>query len=747
MRIAPRSTLALLTLSAGGIAASAIGACGKSGAAADKGAAARPAPAAGSTPAGGSGAPGAAAAKPAPARGPENPLFKLDDNRLLAHVQRQGGLLLLPGSGAFAKYTHFGKPKLGWKMKQSVDGQAVGVADKYADVDVPLTAEQAQSGKVTLRLKSPSKRLLELKPNGQKGASVQLEAGWQTISADVPGLIAGENRLQIVTGGKGENLAIAWIQLGGSAPADVEAPPPPIWDAKQKALALAGQNGLAYYAVVPESGRLVGSVIGDGCQIKVNAQAEGAPAITGTLSGAGAVELGALAGMVARLELTADGCKRALVADAALVVPGAPPQVKKDKKPKYVVLWIMDSLRADRTRPYNPKARPEAPNFEKLSQKGAAFLRNYVQGNESKASHASIWSSTWTGTHRFIPGGNKGVPAALVTIDEIMKAAGFWMSGVSANGYITKGHGFGDGWDKYRNHIHDGGGVRGEDIMKFAVESIQDKKDKPWFLYMGMIDTHVSWRAKEPWMSQYDPGPYTGKYVKEASGADIDAMAGSGKQPNERDKQRIRAIYDSNVSYQDDLLGKFYGLLEQWGIADDTMLIVTADHGDEQWENGRVGHGASLRESLIHVPLLVVYPPLVPGGVVDGGTDTIDIVPTIVDALGLALPDTAMGESLIPLAQGVGRGYPRCSIGSMYENAWAIRIGDWKARVPGSGIPLVFDIGSDYMEQKDLATTRPLERRLLTDALSTFLAYQKQWKKAELGSANNMKAKAAELFE
>ena len=65
------------------------------------------------------------------------------------------------------------------------------------------------------------------------------------------------------------------------------------------------------------------------------------------------------------------------------------------------------------------------------------------------------------------------------------------------------------------------------------------------------------------------------------------------------------------------------------------MLIVTADHGDEQWEDGRVGHGGSERETLLHVPLLIHYPPMFPAGKVTEGTEGIDIVPTIADALGV----------------------------------------------------------------------------------------------------------------
>ena len=78
------------------------------------------------------------------------------------------------------------------------------------------------SATITIRLKSSAKRALEIKPNGKSTATVQLVEGWQTVSTPLTGLIAGENRIQLVAGGKGEGLAIEWIQVGAAAPAGVE---------------------------------------------------------------------------------------------------------------------------------------------------------------------------------------------------------------------------------------------------------------------------------------------------------------------------------------------------------------------------------------------------------------------------------------------------------------------------------------------------------------------------------------------
>jgi len=679
-------------------------------------------------------------------------VFSLTDNRLLAHVERGGGIVAFPGWPSFAKYMRFNKPnpaKPVWQIKQKRDGKAVGIASQYVQVGLPLTEEQAAARAIYVRLAPSTPRRLTVMVNGKNAATLQLAPGWQTVTAaPAPGLLkAGENEFQLAFDKGAEGIAVEWIQVGGPAPGEETIS---VYDAKGRALLLAEGTALVYYVMIPEKGRLVGDVGGDGCKITVEARAaEGAP-VSGELSGEGAaVELGALAGKVARVRLAPAGCKSARLTTAALAIPTPAPTVAKPKKPKYVVLWIMDSLRADRVKPFFAKARPEVPVMTGLTSKATFFRNTYVQGNESRSSHASIWSAVYAVNHRMITAGAKLDAAKWVTLGEAMKGAGYATSGVSCNGYIIGKWGFGEGWDQYRNNIHDGGGVRGADILKYGIASVEKlvaaKTD--FFLYMGTVDTHVSWRAKEPWMAKYDPGPYDGRFKIEASGQDVEKMA-TGKLPvTDRDKQRIIAIYDSNVSYQDDLLGKLLEKLTAWGIADDTMVVVTADHGDEQWEDGRVGHGGSIRESLVRVPLLFYYPPLFPGGIVEEGAETIDILPTLLDAAGKPTPETAQGESLIPLAQGVGRGYPRPSIASQYEGAHAMRLGGWKARVATSGVPTLYRIDEDPYEKKDLAETRPLERRFLTDALSTFLVYQKDWKKTKWGVASNMSPAMADELE
>src|SRR5687767_13709984 len=106
------------------------------------------------------------------------PVFQLGDNRLLAHVQRGGGVVALPGSPGFAKYMRFGKGKPGWKIRETVDGVRAGVADKYAYLDLPLSAEQAQAATlVSVRVRSGKPRPLSVILNGKSLGDIALDAG------------------------------------------------------------------------------------------------------------------------------------------------------------------------------------------------------------------------------------------------------------------------------------------------------------------------------------------------------------------------------------------------------------------------------------------------------------------------------------------------------------------------------------------------------------------------------------------
>ena len=178
------------------------------------------------------------------------------------------------------------------------------------------------------------------------------------------------------------------------------------------------------------------------------------------------------------------------------------------------------------------------------------------------------------------------------------------------------------------------------------------------------------------------------------------------------------------------------------------MLVITADHGEELFEDRRCGHGGSLRDSLTRVPLLIHDPSRFPGGtIVDEGAEGVDLLPTMLAALDAPVVPSVQGQPLEPLAQGLGKGWPTPSYASMYEYAHAMRIGRWKIRVGKAGIPIIGDMVEDPGETKDVSQTRPVERRMLTDHLGMFLALRTQWTKGTWGDVSNVTAAGAAALD
>jgi arylsulfatase A-like enzyme len=672
----------------------------------------------------------------AAARGPEHAVYSLVDNRLSAHLARGGGLVVPAGSAGFAKYVRFanvmkGASKKSWELRQAEGGVKVArLTGKTGTVFVPLTAAQAGRGTVRIRAFVAADTTISLRINDNKDINGKLLQGWSTLELAAPAgqLKAGENALQLFM--KSSGVEVAWLQIGATTPVGDDGSTT-FYDPAQKALILPSGGQMSWYAAVPDKAKLTGDLSDGNCTVNVLATAEDGATAEGKLTGTGsAVDLSALAGKAARLDLEATGCADAALSNAALAVPGAAAAPRRGAPPKYVVFIIMDSLRADRVRAFNPKARAEAPNFDKLAESSTLFTANYVQGNESQVSHASMWTSNYLAKHKAI-GMKDRLPDKWVTIDEVAKKAGKYVIGASGNGYIRPARGYGSGWGKYVNHIESSLGLRGADIMDKGLSFLAPKKDQPWFLYLGFIDTHVTWRAKQPWLDKYDGG-YKGRFAADFGD---DGPGGFAKDLTDREKDHVRALYDSNVSYQDDLLGQMIEKLQGWGLWDQTMLIITADHGDEQWEDGRLGHGGSARETLIHVPLLVHYPATFPAVKIAEGTEGIDIVPTLADVLGVAADPEWQGMSLVALANGAG-GYPLMSFSSQYENSHGGRIGHWKLRLIGTQTPRLYNLAKDPEEHSDLwgKASSEIGARLLLDPMWLLRSWNVEWKKSQWGN-------------
>ena len=713
---------------------------------------------------------GAAIAAAPQLAGLHHPVFSLLDNRLLSHLVREGGLLLSMGHPGVAKYVNFGRPWSTWRLGVKEEGRPVALAIRNVTwLRVPLSEAQAKAGVLSLSLKSAGTQGLSVKLNQTRLKPTKLNSGWQKIEIAVPAgaLWSGENRLELTfasagkLGGERSWAAVEWLHLG-SRPLGAGAWLAP---ARKHRLVLPANGGLAYYLHPYKGSKLRLRFAAGHCELRARLTSQGMKPVEVARGDGGKpagqevetfVDLAPIVERVARVELTAEGqsCKELELSEAAVVLPGAEPKLKRVKPPKHVVFWMIDNARSDRFTLYNPSTRVQTPVITELGKTGTVFSRAYIQGNESRVSHASIWTGAYPKQARFIDPKAK-LNLAWMTMPEAVQKAGFYTAAWISNGFITKRWGFGEGWNIFHNYIHERPEVAkpsplsAEGLANFAIRFLSKPlpKDRT-LIYLGTIDPHVSWRGHQPWLKRYFPEPYQGTFEKNVLGPIWEKIATGNRPTTPEEKRRIIAIYDSTVSYNDQALGTLIATLKEKGIYDDTLLVVTADHGEELWDHGRAGHGSSIKQELVAVPLVLHYPPLFGKGVVvRQGVDVLSIMPTILDALGAPIPDTVQGESLMPLAQGIGTGYPRPAIASQYELAHAVRLERWKLRIGGRGEAELWDLESKQGEHHEIAVSHPNEVRWLTDAFSTWLTYQDRWRSTRWGVASNHTAALAEDLE
>ena len=696
----------------------------------------------------------------------EHAVFELVANRHTAHRAVASEVVIDASTIGFARYIRFGLPVPYWHLDKVIDGERAAVADRFASIEVPLSHAQTATTLLTLRIHGAEKQALTLKANGRaasKTATVKLEQGWQTLAVEIDStrLVVGENQFAFETIGGKAPIAVAWMRFGARR-VDEDPRAALAFDAKADAFDLAQNAEVAWYETMPDGANLVADVTPASCHLEVIARAGDDSSSGGVLTGEGArVDLSGSAGKVVRLALITRDCPKAHVTRARITLHGPDPiALPRASPPRYIILWVMDALRADKLPTFTPGARAQTPNFDELAKSSTVFRQYYVQGNESQASHSSMWTSLYPAVHGIRLAGdpqkiNSNLSKRFELIATQLTAAGYFTTAVTGNGYVNDEDGYTRGFKEFRNMMRETGVennlIFGAKIVDAALAALDKHRDGPAYLFLGTIDTHGPWVARKPWIDIYSPGPYHGPFQEFGTAKDLGFKPGSmgcSIIPPPVDVERLRAIYDSAVSYHDQQLGRLVAKLQSWGIWDQTMLIITADHGEELFEDVRCGHGGSLRDSLVRVPLLVHDPSRFPGGtIVDEGAEAVDLLPTMLSALGRPQLESAQGAPLEPLAQGIGKGWSTPSYASMYEHAHVMRIGRWKARVARGGVPVLGDMVEDPGETKDVVAMHPVERRMLTDELGLFLALRTVWHKQVWGQVNAMTVAGAAALD
>jgi arylsulfatase A-like enzyme len=217
------------------------------------------------------------------------------------------------------------------------------------------------------------------------------------------------------------------------------------------------------------------------------------------------------------------------------------------------------------------------------------------------------------------------------------------------------------------------------------------------------------------------------------------------------DRRRLEALHDAEISYHDHQLGRFLARLESLGVADDTLLVITSDHGEEFDEHGSWGHGHSIFQELLGVPLVFHRPGAVPSGRrVPHAVSTMDIPQTLLELTGVSGLERAEGRSLLPDLLGDAPVGPQVAFSDFQEIRRVARAGRYKLVVRANLSSVLFDLGDDPGEQREREVHElPIAGRYARILLGQFLGarHRGQWLRARQDEVAPLEAEDAEMDE
>ena len=450
-----------------------------------------------------------------------------------------------------------------------------------------------------------------------------------------------------------------------------------------------------------------------------------------------ALDLTHYANQAVLLSLAAD--KGAVQVTAPLLYTKKRKPVTWTKKPvEYVFIWVADTLRRDAVTCLGAKG-VKTPNFDAFCKKALVFTQATAPGNHSMPSHASFISGLYPPVHGFVRA-RRRMPQNVPFIYELFKKAGWVTALFSSNGYVSDHWGFARGLDKYTNFIRENKANASKYLWGAAKRWLKGQLGKKVFAYLATIDPHVTYDPPTSMLKLYYPEPYSGPIPRRVTGFYLEKIIrGVIKVDNPKDRKYLKALYLGEVTYNDEWFGHFLSDLEKMGIADKSVVFMVADHGDQFWEHGSVGHGKRLYEEEIAIPLMVWWPGLEPNPPrFTWDAEAIDILPTALELAGLPRDPRAQGASLLRLARMTHVPAMLSAFSYNDRRSRSVRVGRYKLIAHTPSRPMLFNLDSDPREQKNIAAEAPVALRLVRTVFSLQNAYVDIWRKSLFGESSNL---------
>jgi arylsulfatase A-like enzyme len=402
------------------------------------------------------------------------------------------------------------------------------------------------------------------------------------------------------------------------------------------------------------------------------------------------------------------------VLGSASVAGGAEPTPRPGKPESPNVLLItVDSFRPDHIGAYGYR-RATTPTIDRLARHGVVFRAAFNQAAWTSPPLVSMLTSLYPTAHG-VDYRSKSFDPSVMTPLRRLREAGYAVPGIC---YLIS-------LPEFEN-------LGFEPVEQRTLDAwLKENAARPFFAWIHLEGPHLPLNPPPPYDRMFTPGgqplppevltrlrPFREQPVIPRTEASVDP----------RDRDAVLALSDGKVRRTDAEIGRILESLERFGLSRSTVVIVTADHGEELLDHGFIGHASTslagtLFDELIHVPLVIAYPGvLAEGRTIRALVEGIDVLPTVLDLLGVAPPPVAQGRSLLPLIR--GKAVPRtqrvfaetttcgrsCPEGQDQGRLQAVRTPTWKLirteDARGERFTL-YHVASDPKERRDAAAGHP----------------------------------------
>jgi arylsulfatase len=417
--------------------------------------------------------------------------------------------------------------------------------------------------------------------------------------------------------------------------------------------------------------------------------------------------------------------------------------------PWNVLFVVVDTLRADRLSLYGYR-RPTSPFLDAFARDAVVFTHARSPAGCTFPSTNSLLTSREPSVFLLQPHGTMAIPDTVTSLPEILRRHGYATAAISASPIaratpsdVNPTGGFGRGFQSFDEECLD----RHARCLNQKAGGLLKRLPQPFLLYLHYMEPHAPYwpppdhpRRFAPAVDQPRPPgvhPWAWRGENWPVMRQIYNHEDAGFTP--QDLAFLADLYDEEIAYFDTQLAELIGFLRQRRLLDHTLIVLAADHGEEQYEHGQYGHCRNLAfEDILRTPLVLHIPGVAPGRRRQELADNLDVVPTLLDYLGI--PGTGIPFDGTSLRPAIERDQPVHRL--EFANQGDIRTvtdGTWKLFFDlASGTARLFDLATDPGEKTDLTAQHPEQSQRLEAVLL-------RWMKTREGPANLSRRRAAEL--